>query len=255
MSNSRDKIFKASDWLFLPTKGGIVNFAVKKITGKTPLGWAYHGAKTLSENMNLISLYEQGIRTAEDYEWNTLYKKIPGYKRNPNGIWYDEQAARDAKRGICTNATERIYSPDHNKNNYVKTSDFAKRYERFAKHREYCAKTADDRERLLNKLQHAGIKPDRKTQEYIKCTYPQRTPTRSINKSLAAKVRMGASGHSRPFENQSHPLKNAPYLNPLPQSSASSINKSLAAKVRMEASGHSRPFENQSHPLKNAPYL
>ncbi len=60
---------------------------------------------------------------------------------------------------------------------------------------------------------------------------------------------------SRPFENQSHPLKGAPYLGSLPQSSLSPRKSILSPRPKPTTPVRSRPFENQSHPLKGAPYL
>jgi hypothetical protein len=90
--------------------------AVHWATGRSPLGWAVHGYKTLGtglqRQMRLVDLYERGVRTAQQHDWESEYKGIPGYKMNPIGIWYDPQAAKDMERGICTEATARLYPPE-----------------------------------------------------------------------------------------------------------------------------------------------
>ena len=83
----------------------------------------------------------------------------------------------------------------------------------------------------------------------------------ALIKSALARITDASSlpNRSRPFANQCHALKKAPYLKPLGQTPAYSISHELAAKARTASKpsllNRLRPFANQCHALKEAPYL
>lgn len=141
--------------------GGLIghiaaDIAVHWATGRSTLGWVSHGIKTfgtvMPQQMRLLDLYDRGVRMAQQYDWENEYKEIPGYKMNPSGIWYDAQAAKDMERGICTEATGRIYPPQTSGTSYVAPSPQALAFEQWAQRKSLVHKQFADLERDMGHI-------------------------------------------------------------------------------------------------------
>ena len=78
---------------------------------KLYLKWAL----AIAEHMKWIGYWDRGIRTDEGVWWQEVFRHLPGFKRNPLGIWWNAQAYYEQKHfpnvSLESNARDRIYPP------------------------------------------------------------------------------------------------------------------------------------------------